>query len=75
MPITSSVIVEDRVQRDRRRAVREQHRDHTGVIHEVAYLAEADADVSAMLPIRAALIEDALAAAELAANEAEAEGL
>jgi len=71
MGVVTSVIVEDRVQRDGRRSVQEQHTDHLGRVQDVFYLAEADADVAAMLPVRAALIDAQAAQAELDANEAE----
>ena len=74
MPITSSTIVSDATQVDGRRRVLERHTDHVGGIHDVSYLASAGDDVSLMLPIRAALIEDQLAAAEIAANLEEALG-
>lgn len=70
--ISSSTIIEDAVQVDGRRHVRERHVDNMGMPHDVFYIAEAEADVSAMLPIRAAQIVEQLEAAELAANEAEA---
>jgi hypothetical protein len=71
MPIVSSAIVEDRVQRDGRRSVQERHVDHLGGVQDVFYLAEAGADVAAMLPVRAALMDAQVAQAELDANEAE----
>lgn len=64
MPILKSLIVEDRAQIDGRRAVREEHIDGLDRPQFVDYLAEPDADVDAMLPIRAALIDEALSAAE-----------
>jgi hypothetical protein len=69
-----STIIEDRPQTDGRRAVRERHVDDFGVEHFVVYMAESGADVEAILPSRAAQIEADLAAAEIAANLAEAEG-
>lgn len=66
MPITASIIVEDRVQRDLRRSIRERHTDHLGGVQDVAYLAEANADASATMAARVATIEAQLAAAELA---------
>lgn len=66
MSIVASVIVEDRAQIDGRRAVREHHTDHLGVIHAVSYLAEALADVQAALTARVATLTQALADAEIA---------
>lgn len=71
MPILASSIVEDRVQVDGRRAVREAHTDDLGQVQVVDYLAEPDADVQAVLPIRAAILDALAAERELAANEAE----
>lgn len=74
MPITSSVIIEDAIQIDGRRRITERHADHLGGVHNVSYIAEAGADAALMLPTRALLIEDQLAAAEIAANIEEALG-
>lgn len=74
MPIVSSIITEDAAQIDGRRRIAERHSDHIGGIHEVLYIAESGADASLMLPIRAALIEGQLTAAEIEANIAEALG-
>jgi hypothetical protein len=74
VPITNSIIIQDAVQIDGRRVIREQHTDHLGGLHYATYMAEVGADATLMLPIRAALIEDQLAAAEIAANVEEALG-
>lgn len=66
MAIISSAIVEDMVQRDLRRAVRERHTDHLGGVHEVSYLAEAGANAALAMAARVATIEAQLSAAELA---------
>lgn len=68
MPVVSSTIVEDRVQRDGRRSVREAHTLDTGEIAHVEYLAEAKAVVEDMLPIRSALIDEQIAAQEVASK-------
>lgn len=57
----SSRIIEDAPQPDSRRSVRERHTIGDGIQEDVSYLAEPDADVEAMLPERAALIERRLA--------------
>jgi hypothetical protein len=74
MPIVSSQIVDDKAQVDGRRHVIEQHVDHVGGMTRVSYMAEAGADANAMLTTRAALIDAAAAAAELAANVEEVIG-
>lgn len=61
MSIVSSAIVEDHAQIDGRRSIIEHHTDDQGVVYAVFYLAEAEAVVEEMLPIRAALLEAALA--------------
>ena len=66
MSIVSSQVVEDHAQRDGRRAVREHHTDHLGVVHAVSYLAEAAADVQTALAARAPQITQVLADAEIA---------
>ena len=70
--IVSSVIVEDRAQRDGRRAVRERHTDQLGLVYDVAYFAEPGTNASAMLAPRAAQIDADLTASEIAANESRA---
>ena len=59
-----STIIEDRPQKDGRRAVREKHVTDDGSEFFVDYLAEPKADVEEMLPVRAALIEQQLADAD-----------
>lgn len=56
--IVESTVIEDSRQVDGRRHVREVHVDDVGVEHHVTYLAESKADVNAMLPIRAAQIDE-----------------
>lgn len=68
MSITESTIVEDRVQADGRRAVRERHTDHRGLVECVDYLAEPDADASATMAARVAQIESRQAASEIERN-------
>ncbi len=68
MPIVSSAVIDDRAQRDGRRAVREQHVDDQAVVYTVDYLAEQGADTAAPLAARAVQLAADLAAAELAAN-------
>lgn len=68
MPITSSQIVEDRAQADGRRSVRERHTDDLGETFHVSYLAEAGANVSAIMSGRVAVLEGLLKEAEIARN-------
>lgn len=68
MSITNSVIVEDRAQRDGRRSIREQHTDSAGGLHYVDYLAEAAANVSAIMTARVAKLESTWADAEIESN-------
>lgn len=67
MPIVSSEIIEDSPQVDGRRAIRERHVDSHGTPHDVDYLADADADLDAMLSLHAAGVAVQLAAAEVKA--------
>lgn len=69
MPIISSRIAEDARQIDGRRWVREQHTDHVGVVHEIAYMAEVGQVVD--LTASAARIEAQLMEQEITANETE----
>lgn len=71
MPIISSAIIEDAIQHDGRRSVRERHIDSEGRVYDVMYLAEAGAAIADMLPVRAAQLDAQLVDEELAANEAE----
>jgi hypothetical protein len=68
MAIVSSVIVEDAIQRDGRRWVREHHTDHLGIVHAIAYLAAAGFDAAAALLARVATLEASLREREIAAN-------
>lgn len=61
MAIKSSEIIEDHVQIDGRRWITERHVADDGTEFRVVYMAESKADVSVMLPIRAAQIEQAIA--------------
>ena len=74
MPIVNSTIIVDHAQVDGRRRIWERHQDHLGVSHLVAYIAESADDVTQNLAPNAVLIEDQLAAAEIAANLEEAMG-
>jgi len=65
MAIVSSTIIEDAPQRDGRRHVCERHVDHAGLIHFVRYMAEAAANVSAVMAARVAAIEAELKEREL----------
>ncbi len=68
MPIVSSVLQADAVQRDLRRAVIERHTDHLGVVHRVHYLAESQANAAATMVARVPLIEAGLAESEIQRN-------
>lgn len=72
MSITNSTILEDRVQLDGRRHVRERHTDHLGTQHHVAYMAESGANATTTMTARVAQLESALASSELDENEARA---
>ena len=74
MPIVLSEIVEDSVQADGRRYVRERHTDNLGRVQFVVYLAEAGANASATMTARVLDLDAALVAAELAANANEVLG-
>jgi len=69
--IVSSLVVEDRVQVDARRMVREQHTTDDGRVLTVDYLAEPGADVHAQMTARVPTLNAQLADAEMAANLAE----
>ena len=68
MSIVSSQVVEDRVQKDGRRAIRERHVDHLGNAYEFAWMAAAGASASAQLAGHASQLETDLAAAETDRN-------
>jgi hypothetical protein len=68
MAIVSSQIIEDRVQVDGRRSVRERHTDDLDSVHDVSYLAEAEANISTTMAARVAQIEASLLEAEHQAN-------
>lgn len=65
MGIVSSVIVEDRVQADGRRQVRERHTDHLGKVVDISYRAMPGADANAAMAARVNGLEANLAATEL----------
>lgn len=69
--IVTSLIVEDRVQVDGRRAIQERHVDHVGRVESVFYLAEAGADATAIMLARVPILEQQASDRELAQNEAE----
>lgn len=52
MAITSSQIIEDQVQKDGRRSIRERHTDHLDTAHFVQYIAESGMDVNAIMIAR-----------------------
>jgi len=71
MLIVLSGIVSDRSQRDGRRKVCERHETDTGNVIDVAYLADKDADVQAVMDARVAgLNEQFVAVSEANAEEA-----
>lgn len=55
--IISSIIVEDSPQADGRRQVRERHIDHIGCVQAIAYTAEVDVDINAVMIQRVPLLE------------------
>jgi hypothetical protein len=70
MGIASSAIIEDRPQRDGRRAIRERFVDSEGAEYFRSYLCLEGDDPTATLATRATELEAQLAAAELDADEA-----
>lgn len=68
MSIVASVVLEDAVQVDGRRAIRERHTDHLGEFHFRAYVAEAGFDAAAALAARALALVDELRVVEFYAN-------
>jgi len=72
MSISNSTIVEDRVQVDGRRHVRERHTDHLAATHDVPYMAEAGANATTTMNNRVASIEAQLKQNEIDANLAKA---
>ena len=72
MPIVSSVIVEDRAQRDGRRRIREQHTDHLGKVIPFTYLAAAGFDATAAMNARVVAIQNDQRDAEITVNIARA---
>ena len=74
MAITTSVIQSNALQVDGRSRVFERHTDHLGEHYLISYIAESGDVVANNLPTNAALLEEQLAAEEIAANLAEAMG-
>lgn len=68
MSIVSSTIVENIVQRDGRRSVRERHVDHLGKVFFREYLADGDLDLNARLAAYAAQLAGEEESGEIAAN-------
>lgn len=66
MPIVSSFVVDDQVQADGRRWIRERYVDHVGGVHERVYLALANFVVN--LAAQIAAIEQRLVDAEINQN-------
>ncbi len=73
MSIETSEIVEDSIQIDGRRHIREVHTDHVGVEHHYVWMAEAGQDVDIVMSNRASRLPDHLAQQEIEANMAEVE--
>lgn len=72
MSIVNSTIIEDRVQADGRRCVRERHVDHLGRAHDATYKAASGANVAAAMAARVVKIDAMLVERELNENEARA---
>ena len=70
--ITSSTIIEDSIQADGRRFIRERHTDHLGVFHEISYLAESTANAETAMTARVTQIVEQLKQAEINANMSKA---
>lgn len=68
MPIVSSVIAENAVQRDSRRWIAELHADQFGEQYRFAYLAPANVDPNPALSARATLLNQFLIDREAARN-------
>jgi hypothetical protein len=62
MSVVNSQIIEDAAQRDGRRWITERHTLDDGSYQDVTYMAGAKDKVTDMLPIRAAQIEESIAA-------------
>ena len=73
MAIVSSEVMEDSVQVDGRRMIREKHTDDSGGEHFYSYMAESGTDEDAVLAARAAWLPDYLAEQEILANMEEVE--
>lgn len=58
MSIVSTSVIEEPVQKDGRRYVRERHTDELGEVHEVSYLAESGGNALTVAQGRAALIDN-----------------
>lgn len=68
MSIVSSIVIENIIQIDGRRFVRERHTDQLGATYDVVYYGPANDDPSVILAARVATIEDSLDASELGEN-------
>jgi len=73
MSIVSSEIVEDAMQVDDRRHIREVHTDHVGEDHSFTWMAEETQDVAMVLSARAAWLPGYLEQSEIEANLQEIE--
>lgn len=71
MSIVSSAIVEDSVQKDGRRWVRERHLDQVGLEYVIAYLAQSADNATTIMNARATQLALDITAAEIAANVAQ----
>lgn len=71
MSIATSVIIEDSIQVDGRRSIRERHTDHLGVTHNRTFIAPAEYDRDAGLAVNATTLAETLAQREIDANLAE----
>ncbi len=60
MPIISSKIISTVLQVDGRTSITERHKDHSGVDHDMTYLAAVGLDTQAVLVARAANIGEAI---------------
>lgn len=72
MPIVTSVIVENTLQPDGRRSVRERHVDSVGAEQFCSYLGPAGVDAAAVMAARVSLLNAALKSHEINANLAKA---
>lgn len=68
MPIVSSVIVDNALQKDGRRWIREHHTDHVGVVRAVQYLAAAGFNTATAMAARVAVLDAEMTQNEIATN-------